>query len=162
MIRRLEIQELEITFSLILDVISGMNAQGIDQWDAVYPNEAKIRSDIENAEAFGYFEKENLIGYMVLNETFSPEYLTVNWRNKGRALIVHRLCVAKKFQGKGIAGSMMKYAEEFACSRSYESIHLDAFVSNPAANALYQKSGYNMVGQVQFRKGFFYCYEKEL
>jgi GNAT superfamily N-acetyltransferase len=162
MVKRLDSEYLEDACALIQDVIRGMKAQGIDQWDEVYPNKDRIQSDIENAEAFGYFEKEHLIGYMVLNETFSPEYLTVPWMNTKSALIVHRLCVAQKKQGKGIAKQLMKFGEEYAFSRGYASIKLDAFVFNLPANALYVRLNYQHMGVVKFRKGLFNCYEKLL
>jgi len=56
----------------------------------------------------------------------------------------------------------MNFAEEYAIENNYKSIRLDAYSANVAAVRLYEKRGYNKIGQVFFphRKYPFYCFEK--
>jgi ribosomal protein S18 acetylase RimI-like enzyme len=56
----------------------------------------------------------------------------------------------------------MKYAEDTLRSEGIEAVRLDAFSQNPAALRLYEKRGYEKVGEVTFRKGRFYLFEKKL
>jgi ribosomal protein S18 acetylase RimI-like enzyme len=87
----------------------------------------------------------------------------VKWEiNSGKQLVVHRLCIDPKYQGQGIARTLMDYAEQYGKEQGYGSIRLDAFVNNPRACRLYEGLGYKAVGTVEFRKGKFYCFEREL
>lgn len=57
---------------------------------------------------------------------------------------------------------MILFAEQYAKDNNYASIRFDAYTLNTTANAVYTKKGYQLVGTVQFRKGVFNCYEKEV
>ena len=138
-----------------------MNAEQIFQWDEQYPSREIIKKDISEGSAFGFFQSDELRGYIVLNEEYSPEYNSLEWKDKnGTALIVHRLSIKADCQGQGIAKQLMMFAEEYAINRGNSSIRLDAFLHNKAALSLYDNLGYTKVGTVTFRKGEFYCYEK--
>ncbi|MGL4581738.1 MAG: GNAT family N-acetyltransferase, partial [Flavobacterium sp.] len=77
-------------------------------------------------------------------------------------LVIHRLFVSPMAQGKGISSQMIQYAEQYAQTNKYASIRFDTYSLNNTANAVYLKKGYTLVGTVQFRKGVFNCYEKEI
>ena len=153
--------QLSDAFSIIESVIDKMNAEQIFQWDEQYPSREIIKKDISEGSAFGFFQLDELRGYIVLNEEYSPEYNSLEWKDKnGTALIVHRLSIKADCQGQGIAKQLMMFAEEYAINRGNSSIRLDAFLHNKAALSLYDNLGYTKVGTVTFRKGEFYCYEK--
>ena len=161
MIKKLSTDQLSEAFSIIESVIAKMNAEQIFQWDEHYPTHEIIEQDIDNAHAFGFFQLDELRGYIVLNEEYSPEYNSLEWKDKnGTALIVHRLSIKADCQGQGIAKQLMIFAEEYARNKGRSSIRLDAFLHNKAALSLYESLGYSKVGTVTFRKGEFYCYEK--
>jgi GNAT superfamily N-acetyltransferase len=110
----------------------------------------------------GYFDEDNLVGYMALNDEYAPEYDSIKWNTTGSALIVHRLSVISAKQGSGIARTLMLYAEQYAKENNYCSLRLDAFVKNSFANRLYTKMGYDKPGIIELRKGLFNCYEKRI
>ncbi len=161
MIKKLSTDYLFDAFSIIESVIFKMNNESIFQWDELYPTREIIEKDINDGHAFGFFHLNELRGYIVLNEEYSPEYNSLEWTDKsGTALIVHRLSIKADCQGQGIAKQLMIFAEDYAKKNNYSSIKLDAFLHNKAALRLYEKSGYTKVGTVTFRKGEFNCYEK--
>jgi len=162
MIRNLRPENTEDAYLIIKDVISSMRKQGIDQWDELYPDKPVIMKDIYLNQAVGYFDGDNVVGYMALNDEYAPEYNSVKWNTNVPALIVHRLSVISAKQGNGIAGNMMLYAEQYAKEYIYCSVRLDAFVKNPFANRLYMKLGYDKPGIIKLRKGLFNCYEKRI
>lgn len=146
---------------LIAKVIIGLKQADIHMWDEVYPNAQIIQEDITSGSAYGYIDDDSLIGYMAMNETYSPEYNQVDWLCKSdKNLIIHRLCVMPSFQGKSIGKKLMQFSEDYAKQHHYNSIRLDAFSMNTHSLAFYEKLGYANVGSVQFRKGQFYCFEK--
>ena len=163
MIKKLSKDYLFDAFSIIESVVSKMNNESIFQWDEHYPTREIIEKDIDDGYAFGFFHLKELRGYIVLNEEYSPEYNSLEWKDKnGTSLIIHRLSIKADCQGQGIAKQMMICAEEYAKRNNYTSIKLDAFLHNKAALSLYENLGYTEVGTVTFRKGEFNCYEKVL
>jgi ribosomal protein S18 acetylase RimI-like enzyme len=56
----------------------------------------------------------------------------------------------------------MAFIEETLRARGVKAVRLDAFSLNPFALRLYERLGYEKTGEVTFRKGLFYLYEKDL
>ncbi|WP_281613463.1 GNAT family N-acetyltransferase [Flammeovirga sp. SubArs3] len=163
MIQNLSSQHLNTVMVLIQNVISKMRSMGIDQWDEQYPTEKDILSDLESSNAYGYFEDNDLAGYVIFNQDFDIEYNDIQWLNTtNKFLVMHRLSVDPKFQGKGIAKKITAYGEQLATKNGLTSLRFDAFIENPISNKMYEKIGYQKLGEVTFRKGVFNCYEKIL
>jgi GNAT superfamily N-acetyltransferase len=147
---------------LVQSCINGMRAQGIEQWDEVYPDAATIEGDVNGGTAFVATVDRIVVGMAVLNEHQDPEYSEVSWRYSGRVAVVHRLMVVPLAEGKGVARALMTFLEALAASRGYDCIRLDAFQQNGRAVQFYERSEYRRAGQVRFRKGDFDCFEKHL
>ncbi|ABR50359.1 GCN5-related N-acetyltransferase [Alkaliphilus metalliredigens QYMF] len=110
-------------------------------------------------------DNNHCIAYVAINEKQSPEYSQIVWSTDGRkVLVIHRLSVHPEFQGKGIARKFIDFIEDFAIKNQYSCIRLDAYSENTAALRLYDRMGYQRLGQVffPFRELPFYCYEKAL
>jgi ribosomal protein S18 acetylase RimI-like enzyme len=163
MISQLNISYFDSVCGLMSAVVSGMQQQGIDQWDDEYPDPITLRNDLEKKQAYGLLKKNVLIGYLCLNDYCDPEYLELEWPNpQVKAVYLHRLAVNPENQGLGIAKKMMSFAESWAKEESYDSLRLDTFSKNPIALNLYRRLGYKEIGTVQFRKGEFVVMEKVL
>lgn len=163
MIKKLSGDNLSDTFLIIKGVIDKMTDEMIYQWDEIYPGFEVLEQDIMNGEAYGLFSSNELKGFVVLNEKYSPEYDSLDWAKVGgKSLIIHRLSVKASCQGQGIATKLMNFSEKYAKENEYSSIKLDAFSDNKTALNLYEQRGYHKVGTVTFRKGVFNCYEKVL
>ena len=161
-IRLARIEELDSIYTLVQEAIRHMHEHGISQWDEIYPSKAILNADIENKHMHLIELEGRVAGFTVINEDQSPEYASVAWRYDGRVLVVHRLTIHPDFQRRKLASSLMDFTEEMAAAENYDSIRLDAFTLNPAAFAMYEKRGYRKAGIVRFRKGDFFCFEKEI
>lgn len=149
--------------TLLSDCISNMNAIGLDQWDEIYPGEKKIWSDILGKQLYVFFGDDQLVASLVLNDYQDPEYSEIAWRYpSAKVAVVHRLMVSPTHEGNGFASTAMRFAEDEAVRQGYTTIRLDAFSVNQRALRLYQRLGYEDVGAVKFRKGWFRCFEKYL
>jgi ribosomal protein S18 acetylase RimI-like enzyme len=155
-------EELEALHGIVRDATRHMDEQGILQWDEIYPNKEILSKDVEKQEMHIIELEGRVAGFIVINEDQSPEYAATNWEYPGRALVVHRLTIDPVCQRRGLAKRLMGFAEEAAAVKGYNCIRLDAFTRNPAAFTLYENRGYRRAGKVHFRKGQFYCYEKEI
>lgn len=162
-IRKAKIEDKTAIMDIIAAAIIHMDQKGIYQWDKIYPDSETICEDILQKKLFVSVDDYAIKGIIVLNEEQAEEYEALKWRYAfGKQLIIHRLCVDPRYQGKGIAKNLINFAENFAKSSSYEAIRLDAFTQNERACKMYEQAGYEKVGTVNFRKGKFYCYEKAL
>ncbi len=152
----------EVT-ALYRAAIERMNAQGIDQWDERYPTRKILAGDIVRGE-MGLLQMEGRVAAaFTLNDRCDAAYALGAWRlPSARYCVIHRLCVHPAFQGHGVAGRVMDHIERTLRTGDFESIRLDAFSQNPFALRLYEKRGYEKVGEVSFRKGLFFLYEKTL
>ena len=156
-----KINDLELVTVIVQKARRHMDACGIPQWDDVYPNEAILRADIDDKHMWIIEVEWRVAGFVTLNTEESPEYEAIEWQYPVNAFVVHRLTIAPEHQRSGLASRLMDFAEEEAVSRGYASVRLDAFTQNPGAVAFYERRGYRKAGTVRFRKGLFFCYEKE-
>lgn len=142
-----------------------MHSKGINQWFDYYPNIEIVNSDINNKTAYIIKKDNKCIAAITLNEEQEPEYRQINWhKSNGRTLVVHRLAVHPAYQNQGHAKRLMLFAEEFAVQNGYTSIRLDTLCANRYAISLYEKLGYQNLGEVFFpqRDLPFACMEKVL
>ncbi len=131
--------------------LAQMRAQGIQQWDEIYPDLKVIEDDVRTRTLFVIREQDQCVAAICLNEVQPEQYQEVPWRcTRGRALVIHRLCVHPDWQAHGLARQLMDFAEKHARERGYASIRLDAYTGNPRAMALYERRGYVRVGQTHF------------
>ena len=137
-----------------------MDAQGIHQWDEIYPSRTTLQTDIEKQYLAVMEVDGQIAGMIVINSEESPEYQTIHWQHLGKVLVIHRLTIDPSFQRRGLASRLMEFAEQTAEMQGCDTIRLDVFQQNPGAIALYERLGYTKAGVVQFRKGLFFCMEK--
>lgn len=142
-----------------------MQARGIDQWNATYPLEKEALADIKKSCLYKYMVGTSIAGVVSLNAEQEAVYSTIEWTDAGKALIVHRIAVHPDFQHRGIAKTLMAYAETLAKAENYTSIRLDTYCKNDYSLRLYAQLGYEQkAGRIHFegRKFHFYCFEKVL
>lgn len=154
--------DLSIVMGLVAACVSGLRASGIEQWDEIYPSLRDIETDLAADSLYLAMDDTSPCGMIVPNEIQSPEYDPVPWRHHGRILVIHRLAVHPQFQRRGVAESLMLFAEDYARRHRYDAIRLDAFTLNPGALKLYAKMDYQHAGYIHLRKGQFICYEKAM
>jgi len=166
--RLARIDELDSIDSLYKSCIEALNEAGIPQWSKVYPNRQTYSSNIEEDAMFIFQDQDQVVGGVVLNEHQDKEWSTANWTmTDGKQLVIHAFVIKPGEQGKGYGKKALKLCEDHAANNHYKAIRLDAFSENPIALKLYEKNGYQKVGEVEFaykpigHQGY-WCYEKVL
>ena len=157
------LQDVSSVMQLLSLCTQHMRAEGIYQWDEIYPNRQVVEDDARAGSLFVIQHDGICIGSVALNDVQSEEYRLVPWRCVGgRVLVIHRLCVHPDWQRRGVGRRLMDFTENFAAEHAFACIRLDAYTGNPRALSLYERRGYACVGQVFFprRKLPFNCYEK--
>jgi len=140
-----------------------MRAEGIDQWDDFYPSDAIIERDRLAGTLHVTRRGTHILGCVTVDTMHDPLWSGMAWTFPSeRSAAVHRLMVDPAAQRRGLAKQLMADAERRVVELGFVAIHLDCFLANPAALALYERCGYRRVGTAQMRKGPFVCFEKAL
>lgn len=164
-IRKAKASEFDDIWQLVKASIAYLQEQTIDQWGDFYPTADIIQQDIEEAQLFVALDKDAIIGIIVLNDFQDPQYDEVWWNYpESNPMVVHRLVIDPKCQGKGFGYKLMEFAEKYAVEHDFTSIRLDAYKLNKASVKLYENMNYVHVGEVYFehRSENFYLFEKLL
>ena len=146
-------------------VVPMMRAAGNLQWDDAYPNAEVFERDIELGQLWVAEIDGAIAGVAALTRDQDPEYAQVGWDIEEPAVVVHRLAVDPAFRGMGVAGALMRKAEDVAMERGIRVLRVDTNTLNEASQRLFPKLGYALVGEIglEFRPGLrFLCYEKRL
>jgi ribosomal protein S18 acetylase RimI-like enzyme len=141
---------------------AALAAQGVLQWDAVYPSRDVVADDARRGVLYVLEDdRDRCLACVTLDDKQADEYRALAWTTAEPALVVHRLCVDPLEQGRGHARRLMDFAEAHAAANGYASVRLDAYTGNPRAAALYRRRGYREVGQIAFprRNLPFCCFE---
>lgn len=156
------IDDYQEIIDLYKQAIIHMNSQGIYQWDFnCYPTKNDLYDDIINDEMLVLKRNVKIVAAVVLNCEQDESYADVEWKfTNCKVGVVHRLCVSPDFQNQGIGRIIMKLSEDYFLEKEIKSIRLDAFSQNPYALKLYKKLGFEKRGEVEFKMGIFYFYEK--
>jgi ribosomal protein S18 acetylase RimI-like enzyme len=132
--------------AMYLAAVRALHAAGIDQWSEDYPAGA-LDEDIERGWLFVAQDEDGIVAAVALNDRADVWHEGLVWTSE-RAMVVHRLVVASRAQGKGIARRVMLWAHEYAHANGYAWMHLDTNVANRSAMELYHRLGYRDVGRL--------------
>lgn len=160
-----KLEELEAIFQIYLNARRALAQENIHQWTDNYPSMATVERDLKQNNLYVLKNANEIIGAININEHQASEYQSVDWQfDASKVLVIHRLVVNPKYQGKGYARVLMDFTESFALTNNYSTIRLDTYSQNDRAIQFYIKQGYIIRGDVSFpnRDHTFHCMEKEL
>ena len=96
--------------------------------------------------------EDELVGVMILNHDYDPEYENVKWQIgacKDEIMVIHALGVSATHQGKGIAKQMVSGAIEICKRLAIKAIRLDVLKKNLPAARLYLSMGFQYIKSVK-------------
>ncbi len=153
------IDDFQEIIGIYRSAIDTMNANGIMQWDEIYPTVDDIRKDIDIQEMYVGLKDSRICVAYTLNKESDAQYQNASWGGGINYIVVHRLCVAPEFQHQHIARNTMQHIHNECRGYGIKAVRLDAFTENPYALALYENLGYQKRGEAVWRKGKFNLYE---
>lgn len=121
-----------------------------------YPSEGSVREKFTEGSQFLCFEGEELVGAFVLNEDPQGAYENASWTRKlvgGEYMVCHALATAPQVQGKGLGVELVEYCIDYAKQHGFKGIRLDVVPDNFPAKKLYEKCGFEYVGDVDLERG---------
>ena len=152
-IRATEERDLPAVMEILHQAQAYFKAQGIDQWQDGYPDEATIRQDIQNGTAY----------LVELDENYTT-MVSGQWLTDRPYAVIHRIAVDDKLKGRGIAGWILEQAEYLCRQRGVESLKIDTHQDNTSMRRLLEKQNYHYCGVIQLHRDLSLrvAYEKRL
>ncbi|NHN27527.1 GNAT family N-acetyltransferase [Flavobacterium jejuense] len=162
--RKATLTEIPQIWEILKQAIQRRKEEGSNQWQDGYPNQKVIQNDIENGYGFVLTEKEVVIGYTAVLINDEPEYERIvgKWQTNSDFVVYHRVAIAEKNLGKGLAKIMLGFIETFALENNIYSVKADTNFDNKGMLAIFERLGYVYCGEVYFRGSARKAYEKVL
>lgn len=155
----------EAIWTILQQAIERRRQEGSRQWQDGYPNPATVQEDIEKERGFVLVNEEGVAAYCALIANDEPAYDQIDgaWlTTHGDFLVVHRVAVADKAAGKGVATRLFKAIEAYALLQHIPSIKVDTNFDNPAMLKILEKLNYVYCGEVMLRGAPRKAFEKVL
>ncbi len=134
-----------------------MKAEGIDQWQNGYPNEAAFLEDMERDYSYVMEENGKVIGTMAVIFDGEPTYDHIYdgaWKTADEPYgAIHRVAVDADCKGKGIAGAMLAEAEKLCRERGVRSMKNDTHRDNQSMRRMVIKNGFEYCGIIYLEDG---------
>lgn len=120
-----------------------------------YPSEGSVREMTEAGCQFMCIEDNEIIGAFVLNVDPQGQYENATWSKQiplGEYMVCHTLAADPDLQGKGIGKQMVAFCIEHAKKHGFKAVRLDVVPDNIPARKLYEKCGFQYVGDVDLER----------
>lgn len=139
--------EFESTASFYDEMVDDIKHSAFDPlWDRkTHPSDEFLRGALESGRLIVCECDEELAGALVMDHHGAVGYETAPWGVKTRddeASVIHVLCTLPRFQGKGIARTLLRGALDIARANGQRCVRLDILPDNAPARSLYESEGF--------------------
>ncbi len=136
----------------------------------VYPSEDSVKAMVKEESQYICISDEKILGAFVLNDKPQGCYWKADWSKEiddGSYMVLQTLAIDPSMQRKGLASDIIHFCIDKAKSEGYEAIRIDVIPDNYPAKKLFEKNGFEYVGDVDLEldignNPFFSLYELNL
>lgn len=126
-------------------------------WDAEYPGEEMVAADIDAQELYLLRQPGGAIVAAAFAGT-NDELAALPWR-AAHPCDLARVGVLQSWQNRGLAAALLRQLLPAMQQKGFDGARLLVSRHNPAAIALYEKTGFHLCGEVTMYGIDFLCYE---
>ncbi len=146
-----EARDVPQILAIITQAQAYLAAQGIDQWQNGYPDEAVIKSDI--ARGVGYvLDRDGVVrGIAAIVFDGEPSYRAIHdgaWTTPEPYACIHRIALDASFRGTGLADALMAEADRVIRARGITSVRIDTHPDNQVMQRMLARNGYQRCGVI--------------
>jgi GNAT superfamily N-acetyltransferase len=150
-IERAEPADLAHILDMRAEAASWLGALGTDQWSKPFPDEptqtARLLDGIRAGETWMVRDSSATVGTITVN-SFSNPLLWTEEERAEPARYIHKMTVRRSHAGTGLGGRMLDWAADRAAAEGALWLRLDAWTTNTALHAYYQRQGFKHVRNV--------------
>ncbi|MBQ8148007.1 MAG: GNAT family N-acetyltransferase [Lachnospiraceae bacterium] len=120
-----------------------------------YPSEQSVRAMTQEGGQFICKDGDTIIGAFVLNDDPQGKYENAIWSRMlmpGEYMVCHALAIEPTLQGLGLGKQVVEFCKVYAKEHGYKAIRLDAVPDNAPAKRLYEKCGFQYVGDADLER----------
>lgn len=150
-IRKTVQADIPVIMEIIGDAQKYLRSCGVEQWQDGYPTAAVIGDDIERGISYVATENGEIIGTAAISFNVEPNYAEIRngrWSNDGPYAVIHRIAVGNRHRCRGVAASMMLFAERLCKERGVGNIRIDTHADNESMQRLLKRFGYEYCGEI--------------
>ncbi len=133
-----------------------LGAQGIDQWQDGYPDEATLRRDIALSQGYVLEGEAGIEGIATIVFTGEPCYVRIEqgaWKTSEPYACIHRVALRADLRGSGASARLMRAAEAVVRAHGFPSIRIDTHRQNLGMQKMLAKQGYTCCGVIYLENG---------
>jgi ribosomal protein S18 acetylase RimI-like enzyme len=131
-------------------------------WDEEYPDREMIQEDLNAGHLHGAFDGNRLVAVGVALPDAELTHLDCWQIPAENPCVFSRIGVHLSYQGKGLAGQMVRYMEEEMRLAGFDAARMLVSPGNEKALRAYRSCGYQECGSTQMYGEDWLCFEKKL
>lgn len=134
-----------------------LKANGINQWQDGYPDEATLHSDIRRQVSYVLIVDGQIAGTGVILNQIDPSYEEIeegNWAGSEKSVYssIHRTAMSPEFRGRHLSSALMGYLISAAGLMGHPDIRIDTHPDNHAMQRVIRNAGFDYRGIIYLNK----------
>lgn len=148
---------LQVAVDIMQEAAAWLEQRGEPLWDPRELTEASLSQRCQVHEVFvGELSGEPVVTALIQDR--DPAV----WPDDGKALVIHKLAVRRKYAGRGFARRMLEFAGQHASSLGKKKLRLDTVATRMKLRRFYEDAGFTYVGQKTLGRYQLALFEKSL
>lgn len=157
-LRHSKAEDLDSIMEIIVNAISFLKSQGIDQWQKGSPNRELLLSDIQKGSGYVLTDGADILATCAIMFDEEPSYQNLfdgNWKTDRSVsyATVHRFAVHPGFRGRGTSSILFTEIEKIARKNSMKSIRIDTHEENVVMQKALTNAGFCRCGNILLSDG---------
>lgn len=134
-----------------------LKANGINQWQDGYPDEATLHSDMKQQVSYVLIIDGQIAGTGVILNKKDPSYEEIeegSWTVSDKPVYrsIHRIAMSPDFRGRHLSSTLIGYLITAAGLMGSSDIRIDTHPDNHAMQRVIQKAGFDYRGIIYLNK----------
>jgi ribosomal protein S18 acetylase RimI-like enzyme len=156
--RKAEERDIDAIEAIMAEARRFMAENGVVQWVNGYPSRADVAADVAAEDCWVMEDELGVCASVTVITEGEPTYDRIyggEWLTGSgtRYIAMHRVAVADRMRGKGVAPMMVEAVGERACREGFESIRIDTHRDNRAMQRMLEKTGFRRCGIIYLANG---------
>lgn len=139
------------------DAQAALRANGVDQWQDVFPNADTAAQDINAGSSYVLWDNGSIIGTASISIGEEPTYRVIRqgaWLSgSSNYAFLHRVAVASDAKGKGAVSEFFGLAEKLSLENGVSSLRCDTHMDNLPMQRALLKYGFTRCGIIDIENG---------
>ncbi len=148
-------EDLDRLTELANQAIAGFRERGINQWQKGEPNREGLQAGIDHGDIHVIEDEGRVIAMITVvpGPELSYEKIEGEWLNEEPYYAFHRVCVDEACKGRGIAGKLFAFSEEYVRSLGCRNVRIDTHPENFSMQRALFKNGFLKCGELILADG---------